>query len=129
MQRLIKLNVFFKKLTRGHVGEETSVVVLIYVSAGIFCCLWCCPGLNVWDYWNNCSLVFILQNMCFDRFCLRHIWRQLVSSRRRPVQKNFCRFITQLLLGTGPIYSRICSPWNILIELNYGRLFFRAKLL
>ena len=47
--------------------------------------------------------------------CSRRIWRQLVSSRRRHVQKGFCRFITQLLLGTGSIYSSICSPGNILL--------------
>ena len=31
------------------------------------------------------------------------------------VQKGLCRFITQLLIGTGPIYSSICSPGNILL--------------
>ena len=52
--------------------------------------------------------------------CSRQIWRQLVSSRRRPVQKGFFRFITQLLPGTGPICSSFCSHGNILLKCNYG---------
>ena len=43
---------------------------------------------------------------------------------QRSVQKGFCRFITQLLLGTLPMYSSICSPGNILLYCKYGRPFF-----
>ena len=57
--------------------------------------------------------------------CSRHIWRQLVvSSRRRLIQKGFCRFITQLLLGTGPIYSSICSLEIFFITVQLRSPFF-----
>ena len=65
----------------------------------------------------------------FDRFASFHSIALLLGTIRvtfdgnifispKAVQKGFCRLITQLLLGTGPSYSSICSPGNILLQCN-----------
>ena len=60
--------------------------------------------------WNYTKICVFASHLTATRFI-----------RPKAVQKDFCRFITQLLLGTGPIYSNICLLENILLWYNYGR--------
>ena len=51
-----------------------------------------------------------------------------LSSHQRPVQKSFCRFNTQLLVGTVPFSPSICSAGNIFYSVITVTS-FRVKLL
>ena len=67
--------------------------------------------------------ILILRNFKLNRFVICQCWFVLFASHLtatrfippKACSERFCRFITQLLFGTRPIFSNMCSPGNILL--------------